>query len=85
MAAAAEKRHHYTVVFEPAEEGGYVAHVPALPGLWTQGETLAEAREMVKDAIAGHIEGLLKSGDPIPADDARKQTHEEVLEVAVSV
>lgn len=85
MAATSEKRCHYTVVFEPAEEGGYVAHVPALPGLWTQGETLTEAREMVKDAIAGYIEALLKSGDPVPTDDPRKETHEEVLEVAVSM
>ena len=80
-----EKRFNYTVFFEPAEEGGYVAHVPALPGLWTQGETLAEARDMVRQAIAGYIEGLLKSGDPIPADRSAKEPHREVLEVAVAV
>lgn len=58
-----ERRFQYTVLFEPAEEGGYIAHVPALPGLWTQGETLGEARQMVREAIAGYIEGLIKSGD----------------------
>ncbi len=41
----------YTVLFEPAEEGGF-ATCPALPGLVTEGETLEEAREMVKDASA---------------------------------
>jgi predicted RNase H-like HicB family nuclease len=44
--------------FEPAEEGGYVVHVPALNGAATQGETLEEAREMAKDLIIGYLEGF---------------------------
>ena len=47
--------YRYTVVFEPAEEGGYVVHVPALGGAATQGETFEEAREMAKDLIAGYL------------------------------
>jgi len=58
----------YTVLFEPAEEGGYVVTVPALPGLVTQGDTLEEAREMAKDAILGYLEALQKDGAPIPDD-----------------
>jgi len=49
---------NYTVIFEPAEEGGFVVHVPALPGCHTQGETLDEAYKMAKDAILGYIETL---------------------------
>lgn len=45
----------YTVVFEPAEEGGYVASVPALPGCMSQGETFEEAAKMIKDAISGYV------------------------------
>ncbi len=33
----------FTMVFEPAEEGGYVLMCPALPGLVTEGDTLDEA------------------------------------------
>lgn len=55
------KRICYTVIFEPAEEGGFVAYVPDLNGLATQGETLEEAREMVKEAITGYLEALRKS------------------------
>jgi predicted RNase H-like HicB family nuclease len=43
-----------TAVFEevPGEEGGgYAAYVEELPGANTQGETLEEARENLKDAI----------------------------------
>ena len=56
--------HRYTVIFEPAEEGGYVVHVPALNGAATQGETLDEAREMAKDLIIGYLEALGKDGTP---------------------
>jgi antitoxin HicB len=58
----------YTVLFEPAEEGGYVAFCPALPGLVTEGDTYEEARARVKEAIEGYLESLQKDGQPIPAD-----------------
>jgi len=58
----------YTAVFEPAEEGGYVVTVPALPGLVTEGDTLEEARAMVKDAIRGYLESLMKHGEEIPLE-----------------
>ena len=45
--------YRYSVVFEPAEEGGCVVRVPALPGVVTQGRTLDEARSMVRDATKG--------------------------------
>lgn len=60
--------HRYTVLFEPAEEGGYVATCPALSGLVTEGDSLTEAREMVRDAIKTYLESLQKDGLPIPAD-----------------
>lgn len=58
----------YTVFFEPAEEGGYVVHVPSLPGCHTQGETFEEAMEMVRDAISGYIASLKKHGESIPEE-----------------
>lgn len=58
----------YTVLFEPAEEGGYVAFCPALPGLVTEGDPYEEARERVTEAIEGYVESLIKDGEPIPPD-----------------
>ena len=58
----------YTVVFEPAEEGGYVAYVPALPGCHTQGETFEETRAMIQDAIIGHLAVLTKDGEAVPEE-----------------
>lgn len=50
----------YTVLFEPAEEGGFVVTCPALPGLVTEGDTLEEARAMAQDAIRVYLESLQK-------------------------
>ena len=58
----------YTVIFEPAEEGGYVVSVPTLPGCVTEGDTFEEAMYMVKDAISGYIASLKKHGEPIPTE-----------------
>lgn len=58
----------YTVVFEPADEGGYAASVPALPGCFSQGETFEEAVRMIKDAISGYIAVLREKGQEIPKE-----------------
>ena len=50
--AKSPEEYHYTVLFEPAEEGGYVATCPALPGSVTEGDTLAEARAMLLMQLA---------------------------------
>ena len=62
--------YNFTVLFKPAEEGGYVVTCPALPGLVTEGDTLEEARTMAADAIRGYLESLRKDGQPIPTDKA---------------
>ena len=56
----------FTAIFEEAEEGGFIAYAAELRGTTTQGETLEEARENLRDAIALVLEGnreiaLLKS------------------------
>lgn len=40
-----------TAVYRKAPEGGYVAFVQELPGANTQGETLEEARENLREAV----------------------------------
>lgn len=40
-----------TAVFVPVPEGGYVAFVEELPGANTQGATLEEARENLREAV----------------------------------
>lgn len=59
----------YTVFFEPAPEGGYVASVPTLPGCFSQGETFEEAKENIKDAISGYLAVLREDNDEIPVEE----------------
>ncbi|NEO84941.1 MAG: type II toxin-antitoxin system HicB family antitoxin [Spirulina sp. SIO3F2] len=44
-----------SAIIHPAEEGGYWAEVPALPGCITEGETLEEIQQNLQDAIAGWL------------------------------
>ena len=74
----------FTVIFEPAAEGGYVVTCPALPGLVTEGDTLPEARRMAQDAIRAYIESLRKDGEPIPRDaKLRLEPVKEKIKVAI--
>jgi predicted RNase H-like HicB family nuclease len=79
------REYRYTVFFDPAEEGGYVVTCPSLPGLVTEGDTLAEARAMAVDAIRGYLEALAKDGVPIPPGDAgaRRKVIRETVAVAI--
>ena len=36
----------------PAQEGGYIGYVPAIPGAFTQAETIAELKENIKEVVA---------------------------------
>lgn len=75
----------YTVIFEPAEEGGFLAHVPALNGATTQGETLEEARAMAQDLIQGCIEAEIKRGHAIPVEETHSSSKGEHITVSVQV
>jgi len=61
--------YHFNVVLRPEPERGFTAMVPALPGCVTYGRTLAEAKEMARDAVSGYIESLRKHGEPVPSDN----------------
>jgi len=58
----------YSVFYEQAAEGGYVALVPALPGCHTQGESLEETERNVKEAIALYLQSLAAHGEAIPEE-----------------
>ena len=76
--------YRYTVLFEPAEEGGYVVTCPALPGLVTEGDTYQEAHERAIEAIEGYLEALQKDGLPFPEDiPLREQPVKEEIKIFV--
>ena len=58
-----------------AEEGGYWAEVPALPGCITEGDTLEELESNLKDAIYGWLE--------VANDNHIIRNNTQILEIAV--
>jgi predicted RNase H-like HicB family nuclease len=62
-------------IIHPAEEGGYWAEVPALPGCITEGDTMEEVMANLKDAIEGWLD-VANSRNAIASTD-------QVVEIAV--
>lgn len=48
----------YRVIIDKGEDFGYVVHCPAIPGCHSQGNTIEEAIENIKDAIKGCLSVL---------------------------
>ncbi len=61
-------------IIHKADEGGFWAEVPALPGCVTQGETLRELRVNIKEAI----EGWLSVASP-----QQNLAGDQIIEIAV--
>ncbi len=53
-----ENQPYQVILYDDTESGGYWIDCPFLPGCASQGDTEEEALEMIKDAIAGHLEIL---------------------------
>ena len=65
------KIYDFKVILEPDEEaGGYVISCPSLPGCYSQGETVEEALENIKEAILLCLEDMQEQQIPLP--DASK-------------
>jgi antitoxin HicB len=64
----------FSVFLEPDPDGGFVAIVPAFPGCYSQGETVEEALDNVREAIELTIEDMYARGESIP-DPALEQLH----------
>jgi predicted RNase H-like HicB family nuclease len=56
----------YVVVIERAGDGSYSAYVPDLPGCVACGDTPAEVRTEIAEAVKLHIESMKSHGEPIP-------------------
>ena len=72
----------FRILIEKEEnDEGYLAYSPTLPGCFSNGETIEEARTNVRDAIQQHVESLLLHGQPVPQNE--KLVHVEELTVGI--
>jgi predicted RNase H-like HicB family nuclease len=66
----------YVVVIHEDPGGGYWAEVPALPGCYSQGETLEEITANIREAISGVLDVLEEEG-------VEPESNVRILEIAV--
>jgi predicted RNase H-like HicB family nuclease len=55
----------YAIVIEKGATS-YAAYVPDLPGCFAIGETLAEVRDLIKETIEFHLEGIQEDSLTVP-------------------
>ena len=59
----------YPIIIYPAEEGGYVAEIPALKGCLAQGETLMDCLQELQTVQALWLDSAKRNKRKIPAPD----------------
>jgi predicted RNase H-like HicB family nuclease len=57
------------VIEKEPEDEGYYAYSPTLPGCFSNGKPIEEARRNIREAIEQHMAGLMAHAQPIPQDD----------------
>jgi predicted RNase H-like HicB family nuclease len=56
----------YVVIYEQAEDGGWGAYIPDLPGVVALGATREEVGERIKEALAAYSDDLRERGQSLP-------------------
>ena len=61
----------FKVFIKKGEDRKFIASVPSLPGCFSQGETIDQARKNIEEAVRGYLKVAKKFGDRISSDDTR--------------
>lgn len=56
----------YLVIYEQADDGGWGAYCPDLPGVVAVGESRARVEELIKEAVGAYLDDLKGEGKPVP-------------------
>ncbi|MFZ0318836.1 MAG: type II toxin-antitoxin system HicB family antitoxin [Candidatus Sulfotelmatobacter sp.] len=59
----------YLVIYEKSHTG-WGAYAPDLPGLGVAGKTLDEVKELIREAMEFHLDGMRQHGEAIPVPSA---------------
>jgi predicted RNase H-like HicB family nuclease len=57
----------YMVIYEQAEDGGWGAYIPDLPGVVALGATRAEVAELIQEALSAYADDVRLRGASLPA------------------
>ena len=56
----------YVVIYEQAEDGGWGAYLPDLPGVVALGSTRSEVADRIQEALGAYSEELRERGESLP-------------------
>lgn len=57
----------YVVIYEQAEDGGWGAYMPDLPGVVALGATRLEVMERIREALVAYADDVRGRGQTLPA------------------
>ncbi len=66
----------YLVIYERAEDGGWGAYLPDLPGVVALGHTRDEVAAGIREALDAYVEEMSTLGERLPAPTATAETVE---------
>lgn len=69
------------VIEKEANDAGYYAWSPSLPGCFSNGQTIEEAQRSMREAVLQHIIALRAHGEPIPQNE--RLVHVEELAIGI--
>jgi len=61
--------YRYTIILDREPDGGFHAYCPSLKGCHSQGDSLDEAIDNMREAMAAYLESVAAHGEPIPRED----------------
>lgn len=69
------------VIEREPEDAGYYAYSPTLPGCFSNGATIEEAQQNIRQAVEQHLALLVAHGEPVPQNSS--VVHVEELTVGL--
>lgn len=69
------------VIEKEAEDDGYHGWSPSLPGCFSNGRTIEDAKRNMREAVTQHVTALLARGEPIPQNE--RLVHVEELAIGI--
>lgn len=64
----------YVVIYERAEDGGWGAYLPDVPGVIALGSTRTEVTERIREALSAYVGDLRERGEALPSPLAETET-----------
>jgi len=70
------------VIEKEPEDEGYFAYTPTVPGCFSNGRTIEDAKRNIRQAIEQHLASMLEHSQLVPQND--RLVHVEELTVAIA-